>query len=222
VIYLDYGSQVRTENVLLEGGIMDIRTEGLGTFGASDLAIGLSYARQITDRLQVGGNIRFLQQQLDDADMTGLTFDIGTVYYTGIKSFRIAMLGRHFGADTEYENFNARVGFSPYATRTPSVFVLGAAVDVLEGVDSPHLWTVASEFTRPNDGDPKVNLGTEYTFNNLATLRAGYRFNYDEEGLTVGGGLNISTRSFSVRVDYAYVKFGRLGDLNMFTLALGL
>jgi len=224
LIYLDYGDQIRTENVRTIGGsgiIMDIQYEGLGTFSCNDLAFGLSYARQITNKLQVGASAKFLQQTLDDAKMTGFSFDIGTTYYTGIKSLRFAMLARNLGPDTYYNDYEGRIGYAAYPTRLPSVFAFGAAIDVLDKEGSPHLWTLASEFTRPNDGEAKINFGTEYTFLDMAVLRAGYRYNYDEEDLTLGGGLKLSSGSYSLSLDYAFVKYGRLGDVNIITLGIG-
>lgn len=224
LMYLDYGDQLRTENVRTIGGsgvIMDVQYEGLGTFSCNDLAFGLSYARQITNKLQVGSNVKFLQQTLDDAKMTGFSIDIGTTYYTGIKSLRFAMLARNLGSDTYYNDYEGRIGYSAYPTRLPSVFAFGAAIDLLDSEDSLHMWTLASEFTRPNDGEAKINFGTEYTLLDMAVLRAGYRYNYDEEDLTIGGGLKLSTGSYSLLLDYAFVRYGRLGDVSMFSLGIG-
>jgi opacity protein-like surface antigen len=82
--------------------------------------------------------------------------------------------------------------------------------------------TLAAEFTHPNDGAEKVHAGAEYTLMSLLTLRGGYKFNYDEEGLTLGAGLNVELSGMKVGIDYAYVDFGRLEQLHMFSFALGM
>jgi hypothetical protein len=226
-IYVDYGDMLRTENQAeFEDGIYTGRSNvalDLGTFGASDLALGLSYARQITDRLQVGGNLRYVSETLDNATTGNWSLDIGTVYYTRLKSFRIAMVGRNFGPDATFAEYNDRIGFPAVKVKMPMSFTLGGAVDILEGEDdSPHLWTVAAEFIHPNDGPEKVNLGTEYNLMNLLTVRGGYRFNYDEEGVTLGGGLRLVTSSLALYFNYAYIDFGRFDSIHMFTLGFGM
>ena len=79
------------------------------------------------------------------------------------------------------------------------------------------------EGSHPNDGPERVNFGAEYMFNNLISLRGGYRANYDEESFTFGAGLNYdSGGSFSGQIDYAYVDFGLLKQVHLFTLGFSL
>jgi len=226
-VLLDYGDMVRTENQpIYENGEYTGRARSaldLGTVTANDLAIGLSYARQVTDRLQVGGNLRYISEELDDAKTSNWSLDIGTVYYTGLRTLRIAMVGRNFGPDARFAEYDERIGFPAVEVRMPMSFQLGAAFDILEGKgDNPHFWTIAAEFAHPNDGPEKVNVGTEYTFMNFATLRGGYRFNYDEEGLTAGGGLRLVTRAFAFKINYAYMDFGRFDSVSLFSLVFEL
>jgi hypothetical protein len=42
-----------------------------------------------------------------------------------------------------------------------------------------------------------------------------------EEGLTLGLGVKIPMRGFAVNADYAYGSFGRLTDIQNFSLAIG-
>lgn len=226
-IYLDYGDMIRTENQpIYDNGAYTGRAKmalNLGTVGANDMAIGISYARQITNKLQLGGNLRFVQETLDDAKTSNWSLDIGTIYYTGFKSLRFAMMGRNYGPDTEFADYDERIGFPAVKVKMPMSFQLGAAIDLLEGGENnPHLWTVSAEFVHPNDGPEKVNLGTEYSFMNFAMLRAGYRLNYDEEGLSLGGGLRLVTSAFAVSINYAFIDFGRFDAVHIFTLGLGL
>jgi hypothetical protein len=107
--------------------------------------------------------------------------------------------------------------------KMPMTFVLGAAFDILEGreMDNPFFWTIAGEFIHTNDTSEKLNVGTEFTIMNMIILRGGYRQNYDEEGLTFGGGLNLHTGDIALRLDAAYVDFGRFDNVTMFTVGFG-
>jgi len=229
--YVDYGDMIRTDIVQQVSPYPDVTgteyvdklvSTGLGTFTANDMAIGLSYARQVTDRLSFGGTVRYLRSKIDDLTMDNFSIDVGTIFYTGIKSLRIAMLARNFGPDSRFFEFNEKINRTPVNIKLPTQFRFGIAYDVLEHTDdSPHLLTVALEGVHPNDGPEKLNTGVEYSLMNLLFLRGGYRFNYDEEGLTLGGGVNVNM-GMNFTVDYAYLDFGRLEQVHMFSLVLGL
>lgn len=227
-IYLDYGDMPRTENQpIYEDDIYTGRTRvntDLGSVTASDLAVGLTYSRRISDRLQVGGNMRYVRETLDDAKTSNWALDIGTIYYTGFRTLRFAMTGCNFGPDTEFAEYDERIGFPAVRVRMPMMFQLGAAFDLLEGeqANSPHLWTVAAEFVHPNDGPEKVHIGSEYAFMNFAVFRAGYRFNYDEEGLTLGTGLRLAMSTVKLHINYSFIDFGRFDNVQMFSLELGI
>ena len=86
LLAVDYGDFKRTEYLTIDDpaaptGQRNIIDADLGTFTATDVAIGISYAREITDRLQVGANIRYLNSEIDDLSMSNYSLDIGTVYY---------------------------------------------------------------------------------------------------------------------------------------------
>ena len=129
------------------------------------------------------------------------------------------MLGQNFGPDTEFTKFDEQIQITPSQVRMPMVFKMGAAVDLVEGSEEhPHLLMLATEFTHPNDGDEKVHIGAEYGFNNMAYIRGGYRFNYDEEGVTAGGGVSLKRDQYGITVDYAYIDFGRLSSVHVVTV----
>jgi hypothetical protein len=223
---LDYGDMKRTEYMTVDDpaaptGQRNVIDDNLGTFTAADMAIGLSYAKQITDRLSFGANFRYLRSEIDDLSMTNWSFDVGTVYYTGFKSMRIAMLARNFGPDRKLVDYNEEIRREPASIKMPVQFRVGAAIDLLEGIESPHLLTLAVEGLHPNDGPEKLNVGVEYTLFELFRARGGYKFNYDEESYTFGAGLNLSIDRTKLMFDYAFVDFGNLDTVQMFSLGLG-
>ncbi len=74
-------------------------------------------------------------------------------------------------------------------------------------------------------------LGTEYGYNNMFFVRAGYQFasnagdSFDESnylyGFTAGAGFNYVADGFSVKVDYAYRYAQFFDGNNVFALTLG-
>ncbi len=218
-IYVNYGDMIRT--TVEEGfgpsgnslGIIPV-TEGKGTFGAHDLALGMLFSKQITDFLQVGGTVRYLEEQIDDAKMTSWSLNIGTMYWTGLGSLRLSMLGRNFGGDGEFKSFAGRQAVAAAKVRLPMEFVLGLAYDVLDM--QQHRVTVAGEYLKPNDGPDKYNFGIEYfAFSNLY-LRGGYKFNYDEGTYSLGVGLQYGVaENYGIKFDYAFTDVGRFQTVHV-------
>ena len=218
VVSLDMGTMDETINSPIPG---ETRTEMIitgETFTAGDLAVGLSYAKQVTDRLSIGANIRYIREEIADISMDNVSIDFGTVFYTGLKSLRLAMVARNFGPDTHLVGWSEEFQSEAVDVRMPLDFRVGLAMDFFDTEDSPHLLTVSVEGAHPNDGPEKINAGAEYTFANIVSLRGGYRFNYDEESVTLGGGLQYSIGNIGARLNYAYVDFGRLQNVHMFSL----
>ena len=191
-------------------------------FTGGDFAAGISYAKKITDQLSIGANVRWIREEIDDLSMNNISVDFGTIFDTGWRSLRLAMSARNFGPDQNLAGWNEDVQIEPVDVRMPMEFRLGVAMDFLESEDNPHFMTLALEATHPNDGAERINTGAEYWYNNILALRAGYRFNYDEESFTFGAGLKYGFGTIAGKVDYAYVDFGLLKEVHMFTLGLQL
>lgn len=228
LVYLDYGDMIRTENSAIYNqlgtqiGIVPIY-EGLGTFSAHDMAIGLLYTRQVTDKLQVGGTVRYLEEQLDDAKTKNWGLNLGTYYQTGFESLCLSMVLRDFGPDAEFVEYDERIQRTPARVKMPMSFAIGASYELFQNEsNSLHNFLLACEYIIPNDGNDKFNLGGEYTFNNLLKLRVGYKFNYDELDLTFGAGINYSLDDITLRIDYAYINTGIFNSVHMFSVGFGL
>ena len=215
---VDMGEMDETINSPIPG---EDRTEAVvtgNTFTAGDIAAGLSYAKKITDRLSIGANVRWIREEIADVSMTNVSIDFGTTYYTGFRSLRLAMVARNFGPDAHLVGWSEEYQAEAVDIRMPLDYRVGLAMDFLEGEGSPHFLTFSTEGIHPNDGPEKINMGTEYSFRKILALRAGYRFNYDEESFTFGGGLNYAVGGIAARINYAYVDFGRLEQVHMFSL----
>ena len=166
--------------------------------------------------------MRWIQEAIADASMTNVSVDFGTTYYTGYKSLRLSMVARNFGPDTHLAGWSEEYQAEAEDIRMPLDFRVGMAMDFFGRAESPHFLTFSIEGTHPNDGPEKVNVGTEYIFSNLLILRTGYRFNYDRERLTFGFGLFHSLGSIAGRINYAYIDFGSLQQVHMFTVGFSL
>ncbi len=186
--------------------------EGTGrNFSAQDFALSVGYGRYLTDRFSIGVNVKYVGEYFHDYTANGWSADVGTSYDTGFRGFKIAMVITNFGPDMK---------FIDKAYPLPINFKFGAAINVLDNQD--HLMTFAAEGSHPSDNLEKYNAGLEYIFNDRFILRAGSRFNYDEDGLTLGGGLRLPFgEEMELRFDYAYQDYGILTEVHRFSMSFG-
>lgn len=214
---LDYGDIPETINSAIgASGTTPVVTGN--TFGANDIAAGVSYARRITDKLSVGGNVRWMRQTIAELSMTNWSVDFGTMYHTGFRSLRIAVTARNFGPDSRFAGWSEEYQTESDNVRLPLDFRAGMAMDFLDDEQSPHLLTIVVEGDHPNDGKEKFHLGASYCFDNTFFLRAGYKFNYDVQKFTFGAGVSYPIGGALGTINYAYVDFGELTQVHMFSL----
>ena len=207
LVLFDYGSMPRTV-VAQNQQVYDV----VGTFDANSMALGVTYSRMLTDHFSFGATLKYVQERIDIYKASNVILDAGVLYYTGLGSMRIAAAVQNFGVNAKFINDEFKM---------PAVFKLGVAAEVLGDAASDHRLTLLAEARHPNDGDEKVNVGTEYCWNNMLALRAGYKFFYDEESYSVGVGLNPQL-PMPVVLDMAYSDYGRLGKIVRMTLQVGL
>lgn len=208
--------------------------DGTGeTYGASSYSVGLTFARQLTDRFAFGLTTKYLGEKIYNEQSVGFAFDFGTMLYTGFRSLRLGMNISNMGPELKFTGPDLTVPYDPLGGNgsnnaigaelkttpydLPLTFRFGAAYDFEFANNS--MFTVATEMKHPTDQNQQGSLGFEYAYAEKFFLRSGYKFNYDEEGLTLGGGLstNISNGT-KVHIDYAWQDFGRLNSTNRFSV----
>lgn len=211
-ISVDYGEMNETIRADNPDGFLDI-----GKFSPSATMIGLGYAKALSDRFSVGGNVKYVKQNLGGStvrfDASGnrvktsneaevLAFDLGILYKTGFKSLNFGMAVRNFSKEIKFEKEDFQL---------PLIFKMGLsmnAVDLFNIDPETHSFLISVDATHPRDYPEQVNVGGEYVFMKILALRAGYMFNNDEFGFTWGVGLQKSFSDLQVGFDYSYTPFG--------------
>lgn len=223
---------------ILSMGDQEITTfldqDGTGqTYDASSYAVGLSYARQLTDRFAFGATAKYLGEKIYNEQSKGFAFDFGTILNTGFRSLRLGMSISNMGPELEFAGPDLTVPYDPLGGNgandpvgaelkttpydLPLTFRFGAAYEFDFGNNS--LVTITTEMKHLNDQAQQGSIGFEYAYSERFFLRSGYKMNYDEEGLTFGGGLatNISNGT-KIHIDYAWQDFGRLESTQRFSV----
>jgi len=195
-------------------------------FNYSDALLSLTFARNMTERFSFGLSVKYMNETLAELTMQSFLFDLGTYYKTGWKSVRFGVAVSNFGRDMapsgsfRYENLeneivevNSFQEFSP-----PTVFRIGVASELFE--NDQHKFISAVQLNHPNDNDENVNLGLEYWWKDVFSLRGGYVSGREEENFSLGFGVHLPLSVVDFRFDYAFSNFGRLGYVNRFTAHL--
>jgi hypothetical protein len=93
----NYGDIMGTRVAQTEQGYIDT-----GYLDVGAIALGFSYARALTDKFTMGGQIKYASQRLGtnllgngvivENKVSGLAYDFGTIFYPGFKSFRMGVI----------------------------------------------------------------------------------------------------------------------------------
>lgn len=201
---VDFGTMTRTRKV--EGQRLYEKT---GTFSANSMALGITYAKALTDRFSFGLTAKYVREKIDVFSASNVVMDAGMFYMTGISSIRIAAAVSNFGTNSKFKSASFKM---------PAAFKLGVSGDLINN-DYTKV-TLIAEALHPTDADEKVNFGTEIELLQTITLRGGYKFFYDETGLTLGAGLKTGT-GYPVTIDFSFSSFGVLGNVMGLTLQAG-
>lgn len=208
--------------------------DGTGNYySAVSYAVGLSFARQLTNRFAFGTTVKYVGERIHNEKSEGFAFDFGTLLYTGFRSLRLGMSISNLGPELKFSGPDLAVGYdaqngeganqpvgaelktTPYDL--PMTFRVGVAYDVDMGPNS--VLTLSGELKHPNDNMQQGALGAELGFSDQFFLRAGHKFNYEEEGLTLGGGLSTQiSNETKLVMDYAWQDFGRLQSTQRFSV----
>ncbi len=125
----------------------------------------------------------------------------------------------------DLRNFSRELKYEQEAFQLPLTFRLGVSMNVLDIWDvngAEQSLVLAADATHPRDYREQLSVGAEYTFMQLLSLRGGYMFYNDESGLTGGLGVRKDFAGVQFSLDYSYTPFGVFGNVQRFTLAVGL
>jgi len=200
------------------------------TFNPKEYAVTVSYARNLTDRLSIGITGKYIGENFgqgfyntttgttEDFVATGWAADVGTIYNTGFRGFKIGMIISNFGPDLDFKVSTPNVGASQ-SYPLPANFKFGGSIDLIQ--NHSHRAILAAELSHPNDNVEKYNLGLEYWYNEKFALRLGNQFKQDsyQGGVSLGGGIKVpfNNQKSELRVDYAYRDFGILKGAHRFS-----
>ena len=240
------GGVVGASVTLLGVPDMVVRTElnqqGTGeTFDAADLAIGLSYGRQISDRFSIGGTAKYIDQRIWHSSASAIAVDLGTRFRTDFfGGLVIGAAISNFGTDLQLDGRDLRTTVDPDPSQDgtngqiPADYALDAwslPLDFKIGVVSRPLQsrmnqlTVSVDALHPSSNYESLNVGAEYGFRERVYFRGGFQGMFlpeREGGLSLGLGVRqpLPYPAGMAKLDYAFRDGGRLGRVHTLGLSL--
>ncbi|WP_337866542.1 PorV/PorQ family protein [Ignavibacterium sp.] len=225
LVAVDYGEFNGTIVANNDDGYIDV-----GTYKPTAIALGIGYAKSLSQKFSVGGNIRFVRQSMGTSvvtlDANGyavtrehkaevLSFDFGMLYHTGFKSLDFGMSIRNFSKEIKYidESF-----------QLPLTFKIGLSmnlIDLTEFDRGMHSLLLSVDASHPRDYPEQVSFGMEYTFLNTFSIRGGYTFPTDEQEFSAGVGFKQKLADVNFAIDYSYTPFGIFDNVHRVSINIG-
>ncbi len=202
LIYTNYGSFEETDDL----------GNPVGTFHATDIALGIGYATTFGEQLHVGGSIKFIHSSIASYSSTGLATDLGILYTIPESRLTLGASLRNLGRQ-----------LSSYVTTRedlPLDFSVGASIiprglPLLLNLNFHRLNEDADTFT---DRFRSFTVGGEFTLSTVLQARIGYN-NENRKDLKIGSsaelagfsaGIGITVKQYTV--DYSITSLGKIGS----------
>ena len=219
-------------------------------FDAGNIAMGIAFAKKLTDRFSFGVKTKFIQESIWQMSAQGVAVDIGTLFITK-RDLRIGMSISNFGGKLGMEGVNTLVdidvdeniygnndridgslGTSKWPL--PLMFRFGLSREFTFAQNMKCL--VAVDAIHPNNNPEYLNMGIEYSAMDMVFLRIGkshtlYELKFKdgegtqgigpEQGLSFGGGIKYQIpRGPILHIDYVFTDFGVFKNIEGYSISL--
>lgn len=212
------------------------------TFGVSYFTAGLTYSRQLTDRIAAGATLKLLNESIDDMDASAFAFDAGMTYDVVGTGLRFGVSLKNIGYEMVYGG-TGLVRQIRLPNQDPTANNNAVALEA-EGFQLPTQLNFGMSYTRPLAGENYVTLLGSFRSNsfdqdqytgavelglmNVLYVRGGYQMTDDldltfYQGVTFGAGFKLGLGSSrNLMIDYAYVPTDFFEDIQYFTASVSL
>ena len=229
----DYGDISRTT-------VEDPEIDPNNTWSSSVIVVGLTYARQLTDRIGAGLTVKGLSQSIDNMGARSVAIDAGMNYVVGESGLRFGVSLRNFGPQFSFTGIGLQdpLGTAGPAgdyelpgevrdvrSELPSMLNFGATYE--RAFSANVTATVLANFRSNSYDVNQYAAGLELGLQEMLFLRGGWDMASDPdlthwEGWNVGGGLSLPLGSSRLTVDFAYRPSKVFDNVNIFAASFTL
>lgn len=240
---MDYGDIPFTteENPEFSDPAPGVADEQFETYSPTSIVLGLTYARQFTDRIAAGITVNGLRETIDDMRSSGISFNAGMTYVVGESGLRFGVSLKNFGPKMEFSG-NGLVRSGDIVGQRPDAQDRAVTIDA-DGYELPSLLnfgvsyrndfsqslsaTVLGNFRSNSYDQNKYSGGLELGYRDLLYVRGGYQFTDDMNytmytGTNLGAGLTFGVADTNLSVDYAYRFVEYFDDVQAITASVTL
>ena len=218
-------------------------------FDAGNIAMGIAYAKKLTDRFSFGFQTKFIQESIWQMSAQGFAVDIGTLFITK-RDLRLGMSVSNFGGKLGMEGNNTLVDIDVDETiygnndridgnlgtakwPLPLLFRFGLSREFNFASNMKCLFAV--DAIHPNNNPEYLNIGLEYSAMDMVFLRIGkshtfYELSFFEEGvssgigpeqgLSFGAGVKYQIpRGPVINIDYVFTDFGVFNNIEGYSIS---
>ncbi len=204
-----WGFHLRSFNI----GDIEIRefpsTEPLEKTSAHYLSVGISYARRIHPRVDVGLSFKYLNEKIFVESASGIAADLGIVYNPPYPDFKVGFAIQNVGKMNNLKTAESKL---PRLVRAGLMYQVPFKSEKMNVI-------FAGDIVKPIDENVHFNLGTEFVVWQQLALRVGYWIGYEARDISFGVGFLKS----SIRLDYGMTPLNdNLGITHRFTINFNL
>ena len=212
-------------------------------FDAGNIAMGIAYAKKLTDRFSFGFQTKFIQESIWQMKAQGFAVDIGTIFVTK-RDLNIGMSISNYGGKMGMEGVNTLVDIDidetiygnndridgylstsqwplPLIFRfgLSKTFTLSPIINCLVAVDAIH----------PNNNPEYLNIGFEYSLMDIIFIRTGKSHTLytlgdsigSEHGYSFGAGVKYQIpRGPLLNIDYVLTQFGVFNNVQGYSISI--
>lgn len=197
LIYLTYGEQIATD---------PDSPDPIGTFSSYEIIPSVAYGTLLTDNLALGLNLKFVYVNLAPAQYTqdqqkgaGTTFaaDLGVLYRVWDGKLRLGGALQHIGPRIAYIDEEQSDPLPRNLKAGASYMLISDEMNkIMVCVDYNKSLVIIEDIMDQSTG-VILNLGAEYRYYNLLSLRAGYVYDEDGEVKDFAFGMGLKYRNFA-------------------------
>lgn len=217
--------------------------DGTGqTFKPQYFTVGLTYSRQVSDRVAVGLTSNLISERLGDVSATGFSFDVGVLYNNlgSVDGLSIGIVVKNIGPQMKFDGTGLLTTATVAGQHRPATqyqlqaatFELPSSIQMGLGYKRQVSDMIAVQgsttFQSNNFSDDEYKLGMEGSYQDLLFVRAGYNFAQRESeereylfGPTAGFGIHSALGSTEISIDYAYRSMKTFEGNHIFSVRLG-
>jgi hypothetical protein len=217
----------------------DMDGESGRTFSPTFVTVGLTYARNLTESVNLGLTAKIINESVPRAAASAFAFDIGMQYdrLGGIDGVCFGVAIKNIGTNLRYEGSafgnDVTIGIGrddvlrrqAASNQLPTSIELGAAYKTAVAEDNNLV--VSGVFQSNNFENDAMKLGLEYNYKEFIFVRGGYNYAQNVDAadqlntFALGAGITYNVGGMDLTLDYAYRNQQYFNANNVFSLTIG-